>query len=235
MTSDGVLDVFVIDASGKLQLGRFDAPNFRGDSKPAHVLWELPISLPVSSARAALAPQNRGSNRCIFVVGETEGGLTASHLNAGDGSKPGSWVTARIEKAKAIPHSEPALRIDNEGVAHTAILFLQTESRRLAIADFRFEPDGKQSGAPKITDLTEGEARPISASAAAYLIASTGSMCRDWIVLLEKGSVLYTARPATPRRLRVTPAIPLQVVVLDAGTYLLTLDSKGAAGFTLLD
>ena len=233
MTSDGVLDVFAVDASGRLVLGRFDAPNFRGDSKPAHILWELPIPHTVSSARTALSPQNRGSDRCVLLVGETDGGLTASYLNAHDGSKPGSWVTARIEKAKSIPNSEPALRIDSDGAAHAAIPF-QTETLQLAIADLRFEPDGKLSGEPKLTELAQLGKRP-TAAAAGYVVAATGAMRRDWVVLFENGSVSYTARAAKARRLPSTPAMPLQLVALDAGTYLLTIDSKGTPNFTLLD
>ena len=125
------------------------------------------------------------------------------------------------------------LRIDSDGAAHAAIPF-QTETLQLAIADLRFEPDGKLSGEPKLTELAQLGKRP-TAAAAGYVVAATGAMRRDWVVLFENGSVSYTARAAKARRLPSTPAMPLQLVALDAGTYLLTIDSKGTPNFTLLD
>ena len=110
-------------------------------------------------------------------------------------------MTARIEKAKSIPNSEPALRIDSEGAAHAAIPF-QTETLQLAIADLRFEPDGKLSGEPKLTELAQLGKRP-TAAAAGYVVAATGAMRRDWVVLFEtEASHIPLERPKLEGYLR---------------------------------
>jgi cell division septal protein FtsQ len=82
--------------------------------------------------------------------------------------------------------------------------------------------------------LGPAEARP-KAAAAGYVVAANGIQRRDWVILLENGNVVYAGRPSPSRRLPSTPVLPLQLVLLEAGTYLLTVDATGAAGFTLLD
>jgi hypothetical protein len=232
MTANGDLDVLAIGAEGALLFSRFS--NFDNPSAAPRVLWRLPVSqVPPAAGRAALSSEASGSRRLAVLVSQDGPDLAVRYLNARDGREPGAFQIARIVNARVIPNTEPALRMDSDGVVHAAFPF-QTGSGRLAIADLRFGVAGNREGEVKVAELGPAEARP-KAAAAGYVVAANGSQRRDWVVLLENGNVIYAGRSSPSRRLPSTPVLPLQLVLLEAGTYLLTVDAAGAAGFALLD
>jgi hypothetical protein len=229
MTSKGELDIFAITSNGELLLARF--PDFRG-AAPARVLWHSHVPHSPLAARAALSSEALGNQRRVLLVSQESKDLVVDYMNANDGAKPGTWVNARIPKATAIPDTQPGLRIDSNGSAFAAIPFM-TDTGRLAIADFHFTAEGRLENA-KTTELETPEAPP-QAAAASYTISAEGSPRRDWVALLKNEQVIYTAKPKPSRRLPARPALPLQLILLGSGTYLLTVDPSGTPGFTLLD
>ena len=230
MTSKGELDVFATASDGALLLARFS--NFRGDSSSAHVLWRSPAPHSPIAARAALSSETLGSQRRVLLVSQDGKDLVVDYMNATDGAKPGSWVNARIPKGTAIPDTQPAMRVHTDSSAYAAVPFLN-DTGHFAIADFHFTPEGRLENA-KTTEFEIPEAPP-QAAAASYTISATGSMRRDWVALLKNEQVIFSAKPKPSRRLTAAPALPLQLILLDSGTYLLTIDPSGTPGFTLLD
>ena len=161
--------------------------------------------------------------------------MAVHFMNAADGSGAGHWETTRIPNVTAMVGAEPALRVVEDGTSKAAIL-LETDSvtHQFAIADLEFGRDGKLIGSAVVQRLGQLEAAP-KAAAAAYVVMPGSERRRDWVVLLENGKVVHSGSEGETRQLTATPAIPPQLLPLAAGTYLLTLDTNGKPGFTLLD
>ena len=236
MHRTGELDIFFVSADKpELGLARFPAPQWEGPQTPARVLWKLPIpSIPVA-ARCAMAPESAASERHVLVVAQERGSVAVHFMNTDDGISLGHWQTARIPNSVAMPGAEPGLRVAEDGVSYAAIL-LETDAaaHRFAIADLVFGRDGKLTGAVTVKPLGQLEAAP-KAAVAAYVVTGSSEMRRDWVVLLENGKVVHSGSEGETRPLNATPVLPLQLISLSAGTYLLTLDDNGKPGFTLLD
>jgi hypothetical protein len=236
MSRTGELDVFFVTA-GKPELGlaRFPTPKWEGAQTPARVIWRLPIPAKPIAARCAIAPESAASQRRVLVVAQEQGSVAVHFMNAGDGSGAGHWETARIPNSVAMPGAEPALRVSEDGMSHAAILLeMDPGARRFAIADLVFGRDGKLSGDVLVKPLGQLEASP-KAAAAAYVVTQGSAMRRDWVVLLENGKFVHSGSEGEARQFSGTPVLPLQLIPLAAGTYLLTLDENGKPGFTLLD
>jgi hypothetical protein len=236
MSRSGELDIFFVTA-GKPELGlaRFPAPKWEGSQTPARVLWRTPVPGKPAAARCAIAPESAGSQRRLLLVTQDQGSVAVWFMNAADGASAGSWVTARIPNAVAMPGAEPGLRVAEDGVSHAAILLLtDPAARRFAIADMTFGRDGKLRGDVAVKPLGQLEASP-KAAAAAYTVTQGSAIRRDWVVLLENGKVVHSGSEGEARSLTGTPVLPLQLIPLSAGTYLLTLDDSGKPGFALLD
>lgn len=236
MAQTGELDIFYITAGKpELALARFPAPKWEGAQTPAKVMWKLPIPEKPVAVRCAIAPASAGSERRVLIVTQEAGAVAIHFMNAGSGASAGHWETTRIPNATAMPGAEPGLRVAADGVSHAAIL-LETDAakRQFAIADLEFGRDGKLTGSAVVKPLGQLEAAP-KAAAAAYVVAQGAGMRRDWVVLLENGKLVHSGSEGETRELGSAPAVPLQLLPLGAGTYLLTLDANGKPGFTLLD
>ena len=236
MSRAGELDIFFLTA-GKPELGlaRFPVPKWEGAQTPARVLWRTPLAAKPVAARCAIAPESAASQRRVLVVAQDQGSAAVQFMNAADGANPGQWVTARIPNSIAMPGAEPGLRVAEDGTAHAAILLLtDAAARRFAIADMVFGRDGRLRGEVAVKPLGQLEAAPKTA-AAAYTVTLGSAIRRDWVVLLENGKVVHSESEGEARPLNGTPVLPLQLVPLSAGTYLLTLDGNGKPGFALLD
>jgi hypothetical protein len=236
MARSGELDIFFVTA-GKPELGlaRFPAPKWEGAQTPARVLWRSPVAAQPVAARCAMAPENAGSQRRVLLVTQEQGAVSVWFMNAAEGSSAGQWVTAKIPNAVAMPGAEPGLRVAEDGASHAAILLLtDPAARRFAIADMVFGRDGKLKGEIAVKPLGQLEAGP-KAAAAAYTIAQGAAIRRDWVVLLENGKVVHSGSEGETRQLIGVPVLPLQLIPLSAGSYLLTLDDNGKPAFALLD
>lgn len=236
MSRTGELDIFFITAGKpELALARFPEPKWEGAQTPARVVWRLPIPDKPVAARCAIAPESAASQRRVLIVAQEQGAVAVHFMNAADGSSAGHWETARIPNTTAMPGAEPGLRVAEDGVSHAAIL-LETDpaARQFAIADLAFGRDGRLTGSVEVKRLGQLEAAP-KAAAAAYVVTQGSQIRRDWVVLLENGKLVHSGSEGETRQLTATPVLPLQLLPLDAGTYLLTLDANGKPGFMLLD
>ncbi len=238
MAQSGELDIFFITAGApELALARFPAPKWEGAQTPASVLWKTPLPGESVALRSAIAPYNLGSQRQVLAVTQEAGAVAVHLMNAGDGSRAGVWQSTRIANATLLPGTMPALRVDREGVSHAALLLqLPDKDKRLfAVADLAFGHDGKPVGNATVKPLGALDATPLAATAAYVVMPGTG-MRRDWAVLLNNGRLLHSSHDGTISHvLQAAPVLPLQLLPLGAGTYLLTLDGNGKPGFTLLD
>ena len=236
MSRTGELDIFFITAGKpELALARFPAPKWAGAQTPPRLLWRLPVSEKPVAARCAMSPESAASQRRVLLVAQEPGAVVVHFMNAADGSSAGRWETTRIPNVTAMPGAEPGLRVSGDGVSQAAILLeADPATHQFAIADLEFGRDGRLIGSVVVKRLGQLEAAP-KAAAAAYVVMQGSERRRDWVVLLENGKLVHSGSEGETRQLTATPALPLQLLPLAAGTYLLTIDNNGKPGFTLLD
>jgi hypothetical protein len=244
--ANGEQDVFVVDNQGRrLALVRFakeDDPDPEGDlplqsiagkapAKPTRrprLLWTMGLSAPTTSGRAALAAPGGAESRHAVLVADNPAGTQVLLADAGDGSKISGVSTVNIPGWHVGQACDPGFHVDAAGRARAAVM-LQSAPRPdgsldLALAEVTWE---LRRANPRldITDLLKLPAVP-RAAAATYSASPAGAQ-RAWAVLTAEGQVM-SSNPGPLRRLRGTPALPLDLVLTDRFLAVLTLDPFGA-------
>lgn len=239
MSADQALDVFVLSADGRtLQMARFLSPFEQymrhRPQPPPRLAWSHPLPAPAEGAAAALAPAHAGSARHVVWTSQRGDALLVGHVVApADGRPPADAPPVALPQAHALPGCRPAVRVDAAGVTHVAVLYAGDAGlRQISLAELTFGAGGQPTGAPGIT--AQG-ALPEAAVAGAisYGKDTRGEFRRDWLVTLGDGRVVFriAGRAAHgPLPLGASPASPLALASLDAGTFVLTLDPKTGAG-----
>ncbi len=135
-----------------------------------------------------------------------------------------------IPEASPLPSTDPAIRVDRDGIAHVAVLF-RREPRRLGLAEVVYPPDGSPAGDLSLRELGTLPAEPVRAGAVAFSVVPETEgrpVRREWLLLLEDGAVIR-GRSAAPTRLQAPPALPLELLPLSQATYVLTVESFARA------
>ncbi len=233
MTEQGELDVFVL-SQATVSLAHFPPPNWNGPASPAKIAWKSTLPATPIAARAALAPQQAGSERKLLVVTSDAGGIAVHFMNAGSGAAAGSWQSVRVPNVTAINNTEPGLLVAEDGTTRAAVIVeTNATTRDFGVVDLTFDRQGRPVGTPAVSPLGR---LPIAARAAAATYTITrDAVRRDWFVLLENGSAMHSASGGNARQLRSAPLVPLQLVALSSSTYVLALDANGKPEFVLLD
>ncbi|HUT35740.1 MAG TPA: hypothetical protein VNE39_19790 [Planctomycetota bacterium] len=219
----GEMDVFVVNASARsLALLRFPMPQDGGQDAPRS-LWAVPLPSAPLAARAAIGPAGRGNARvAVFLVKAPEG-LQAVLADAGAGTTAPRLRTVAIEGKHALPASEIAVRVADDGSVHAAALVAEdAQATRLCIADATWSPDAAAPGQVSVAAAATTLPGPSRASAVGYSVAPGGPPRRDWAVLLGGSRILSSASPHEPHTLQGTVVVPIEMLAMSRLTYVLT-------------
>ena len=237
MSNKSELDIFVLSgALRQLSLFRFIPPSPQRLATQS-VLWRFALPEAAINGRVAMGTAEHGSHRRIVLLAQEAGRpnrppqLLVMHADAGDGgSAPRGVTVSHIPEAITMPNSEPGVYVDTAGVTHTSILFRRDiENPAFFLADLAFGPDGKAIGEPLVESL--GVLPTPATSAAVSFLAEPGRpMRRDWVVILQDGSVMHSQIPGRPMKTRGIPVEPPDLVVLRQTTYLLTQPQTSRQG-----
>lgn len=224
----GRVDVFQFGADQRLALWRFATPVRGGPAQPPQALWHLPLE-GVEAARAARASAPRDSPPVAVLVARTAAGAALTLVESVDG-RP-TTRRAELRSARLLPNSEPALRVDDQGRIHAALVVAEDNAlRRLYCVRVTWPAragDGRAVRAPAILV----DATPLAASAA--FDVSPGSAQEDWIALLPDRRLLRGGA-GVAESADGAPLLPLQMLVLGEHRYLLVQDAAGTPALETL-
>jgi hypothetical protein len=209
---EGGVDTFVLRDDGReLWLVRSDPPVL-AQAKPAEVSEEDPNEAPGSQVLMP-APQlftrfvlpqafNQGAvARGIGAVDNLTGIVfTIQHSSSvevlygawrDDGSVP-AWRSVHINQVILFRGADPAIVVDEQGIAHVAVIFHTaasgSDSGRIGVARMAFNPEGFPLWVEDIgrKDLGVLPGKPISAAIAFHVDQETLNIRADWCVLLQE-------------------------------------------------
>lgn len=183
---------------------------------PASKLWEATLPMSASSGRVWLTPEGKVT---VAFVAQHENAVSLFLVQDGK-----VIASAAIEKAVALPDSEPGLAIASDGTIRTSLLVADPEHRRaISIVDWqwsRAEPHAEAKRLPVVN-------LPQDPKAAAVVYAlSPGVPRRDWVILYGENIVVTSGSPTRPRMLNGTPTLPLQLLPRAEMSFLLLKHPK---------
>lgn len=221
MTKSGEVSIFLLKGR---QLAMARLPR-QGQGNPG-VVWEVELPKEAASGNSALGLNATGNVAGAVVV--IEDGESVS-LAIADGGK---LRTHKIDQAKLIAGSQPALWIGSDGGMRAMVIAaVPGVDNRIQLLEVIW--------APRETDakMTRGAEVAISGklTAAAVVYAPfNGTLRRDWVVALEGGEVLSSRAHGEVRRFGSGPVIPLQLAARASETYLLVHHPVNVLALSLL-
>jgi hypothetical protein len=231
MSDSGDVDVMVLSAAGNsLSMIRFPPARPGAEAK---MLWTLPLQTAPASARAAIGPRAAGARRyAVLILPEGSKGSRMILVDGGtDQTKP-AVREAVLPDATPLPGGEPAIMVATDGTIHASAIFVEdVKQRKVFVADVKW-PAGSGQATPTRGKSFKLPGAPRSAQVT-YSVASK-SPRREWLVLLQDGSVVFSGSPNRPRKVDGSPALPIDLVAMSQMTYLLTLDKQGLPRLELM-
>jgi hypothetical protein len=231
MSDSGDVDVLALSANrSSLSMIRF--PIARPGAE-ARMLWTLPLPSPPAGVRAAIGPRAAGARRvAILVIPDGSNGSRMALVDGGVDQAQPAVREVVLPDATPLPGGEPALMMAPDGTIHASAMFVEdAKQRKVFVADIKW-PAGSGQGTP-----TRGKSFKLpGATRSAQITYSVTSKSprREWLVLLQDGSVVFSGSPSRPRKVDGSPAIPLDLVAMSQMTYLLTLDKQGLPRLELM-
>lgn len=221
MTRDGVVEAFQATAEG-VALWRFDAA-----PAPAKSIWQAPLPPPLA-ARAGRGKAPHGERPAAVFVSRSAGGLSLSLVES-DGHQP---VVRQLELhlARALPDSEPALRIDDQGRVHVALVVAADNALRRVRCVEAVWPARSGDGAVKAGPERPLPAAPMAATAA---FDTSGGDRLEWVARLPDGRLCLGSTPELDPS-GGQPALPLQLLVQGEHSYLLVLGADAVPALEAL-
>lgn len=221
------VDLFVLgNAGSELALVRFPPPALGGSPR---TLWTARLPGQALAGRAALSPRGAGDRRHALLVTEPDDGVTLILVDAATGGGTPSLHPVKIEGLHAIAVSEPALAIDDQGRAHGAVVLAREAAPgapgRISVVDVVWPADRVAAATVDAREVAALSAAP-RASAVAYSV-SPGALRREWVLLLSGSRVMSSQAPGEQSELRGEPAVPLDLLVMEEHSYLLTFSKAG--------
>lgn len=236
MTSSGELDIVAVSQAGaELLLARFPQVKQDGTATTSPSLRRMSLTTPAVGGRSALGPAVLHGDRHVVLTAQDASWLVIQHLNLGSGDET-SVQAVRIPNAFALRQSEPGMSVEANGDAKVAVVFgRDREGRHLALADVVFSRSGNPPAEPRISELGEFAA-PLRAAAAQFTLEPNPAPLRYWAALMTDGEFVTGGRPGASRTThpKFRPAIPLELLPLADGVFLLTLDEEGPPRLTFL-
>jgi hypothetical protein len=231
MSDSGDVDVLTLSANrASLSMVRFPNPRPGAEAK---LLWTLPLQSPALATRAAIAPRSAGARRYALII--VSDGSTESRMILVESGADQATPTLRegvLPGATPLPGSEPGITVAADGTVHASALFAEGPNQRnLFVADIKW-PSGSGAATPARGKIFKLPGAPRSAQVT-YSVANKSAR-REWIVLLQDGSVVFSGSPNRPRKVDGTPAIPLNLIAMSQMSYLLTLDNQGLPRLELM-
>lgn len=226
MSDKGTLDVAIISADGgKLEMIRFRSPD-APQPGPAAVVWSVALPSPAVAARWTLGSIAKGSVRRLVVTTQEKDGLAMHMLDAGDGTKTNPLRTVTLAKAYALREAEPAIRVDDDGATHAAVICALNEERtEFGVVDAVFPADPAAKGTIAATTIKNIGA-DFARATTAYRVATMGPMTREWLIQFHTGEITFSEAPDARTSLPAPPAFPLQLLRMSETTYVLLIHPK---------
>ncbi|MFP2957895.1 hypothetical protein ACLEPN_08700 [Myxococcus sp. 1LA] len=226
-THAGELFVPVIGAGGTdLRLVRFQSSLEATHVTPGKEVGRVRLASAPVAARATLQPGSVGNGISIVLVSEASGGLEVQHVRATGTGRLSRAASTLLRGLRAIPDSEPGVWIDEAGFVHAALVAAsQKDPRRPMLAEVRFRSDGRLAAPPRMTPLPElpGNARAAVARHCHQPHSERAGGVR-WAILLEDGSLAHTGQRGAPASPAHPVAVPMELLEMLQGVFILTTD-----------
>jgi hypothetical protein len=187
-------------------------------------LWSTELPFPPSISRFSYHADASGDQGAGLFAAETTDAEAPPAVEAVLVNLDGQIIdTLKVSKAKLIPQSEAALLVNAIGDVRAALLVADPEDpRKLRVAEW-VRPHDTEAGkivAAQEKPVFEVPEDPVG-SAAIYGPPLLSNPRRDWVVVLENGSVVTNRDPGNPRELEGQAVFPLQLLPRPQMTYLL--------------
>lgn len=222
MTRDGAVEVFQATPEG-MALWRFDAAPAAG-----RLIWQVLLPGPLA-ARAGRGRPPQGERPAVVIVSRSANGLQLNLVESEDG-KQALIRKLELRMARLLPDSEPALRVDDQGRVHVALVVAADNGlRRVRCIEAIWPPrtgDGKVETGPE-------RALPTAPMAAVAAFDTSGGDHWDWVARLPDGR-LCLGSTAELDPAGAQPTLPLQLLVQGKHSYLLVLDANGVPALEAL-
>jgi len=231
MSDSGELDLLVLGGDGQtLQLVRFPIARPGAEAK---LQWTLQLPAVPIGARMTLASRAAGARRAAVLVFPETGGARMMLVEAEPNDVTPKTRTAFVSGATPLPNSEPAISFGPDGTVRTSALFGEDPGlRRMFVAEVTWSV-GAVEGAVARFSAGRLPSAPRSA-VASYSVTGRPPARREWLVLLQDGTVVFSGSPARPRPLDGSLMLPLNLLAMSRMTYLLTLDKQGLPQLELM-
>lgn len=224
MPPDGTLDVFVVHPDGDVSLVRFPAPHADLTVAAPTEVWRVRRRAAPVAATACLPREGAAGPRHLLLVDQDAEGLVLELLTCEGTRPPAGGRTVRERGARLVPGSQPALRVDGDGVPEAALV-IETQGQ-LALLSVRVDPEDPQ---PIGRERLLGPALPavLEAAVACDRADQSPQATWSWALLLEGGRLLHAGAAGPVEPLGGPVVRPLQLARMDA-TFVLVAPADQA-------
>ncbi|QDF04749.1 hypothetical protein BHS04_16295 [Myxococcus xanthus] len=226
-THAGELFIPLLGAGGlDLRLIRFQSSMDAVHVTPGKEVGRVKLTAVPISARATLQPASVGNGISIILVSEAPGGLEVQHVRATGAGRLIRAASTLIRGLRGLPGSEPGVWIDEAGRVHAALVAASLKNPHQAIlVEVRFRSDGRLEAPARLKPLTDLPS-PARAAVARHCHQPHSDRTGDvsWAILLEDGRLIHAGNRGAPVSAEKPVAVPLELLDLLQGTFILTTD-----------
>lgn len=213
-TPGGELNAVTLSADGAgISLVRFGP-------EPA-VIAEATLPVRVSSGRAVLGPEP-ASRSHVILVGQ-QGNAVIMHHWVADAKSTGPVRTIKIPNASLPASSQPALRVDEKGRTHAAVLLSRDQGGSTSVLRAVFPRDESPEVDAKVTPLPALPGK-IKSSVAAFDVSGPTVSDPFWVVELNSGELIHSNNPSVRQPMGPNLAQPIQFLRRSQASYVLMVD-----------
>ncbi len=204
---------------------------------PATLLWTVKLPNTPLYHRASIAPPGEDEKRGAVLVSAVNEGSVISVVRAAKDAPEPEIQHLSIKGLHPVADSVPDIYLTADGELHAAVILISppVENQPVKVFLLHIAWDKKEGIAPEMQqrEITQLPALP-EAIAIAYSLAPGQANKISWAILQQNGQVLGNNAPDKPLNLNDEPILPLQLLSLDIGTFLLISDKENVFDFQRL-
>ncbi|HED35315.1 MAG TPA: hypothetical protein ENJ08_14055 [Gammaproteobacteria bacterium] len=204
---------------------------------PATLLWTIKLPNTPLYHRASIAPPGEDEKRGAVLVSAVDEGSVISVVRAAKDAPEPDIQHLSIKGLHPVADSVPDIYLTADGELHAAVILISppVENQPVKVFLLHIAWDKKEGIAPEMQqrEITQLPALP-EAIAIAYSLAPGQANKISWAILQQNGQVLGNNAPDKPLNLNDEPILPLQLLSLDIGTFLLISDKENVFDFQRL-